>query len=191
MRRMLALLAVAMVMASCATSPPTGAPGIARHDQLTFTIDRSERRLYVRRGARLIRVHPVAVGTAEYPTPIGLWLFQQVDINPDWNPPPGREWTRDRRYTPPGHPDNPMGRARLIFDRPYTIHGTTDLGSLGRAASHGSIRIANLVAIELAALLLREGGSWRGSRWFRQMLADPTRMYPIRLARPVPIRIVE
>lgn len=189
MRRMLALLAAAMFVAGCATAP--AAPGFARNDDLTFTVDRSERKLYVRRGPRLIRIHDVAVGTHEYPTPTGLWLFQQVDINPDWNPPPGRDWTRNARYTPPGHPDNPMGRARLIFDRPYTIHGTADVASLGRAASHGSIRIANPVVIELAALLLRESGAWRGSGWFRQMLADPTRMYPIRLARPVPIRIVD
>ncbi len=192
MRRWTMLALLVAVLLTAMPEPAAARPTrTARADNLTFTIDRSERRLYVRRGRRLIRVHPVAVGTAEYPTPIGLWLFQQVDINPDWNPPPGRDWTRNRRYTPPGHPDNPMGRARLIFDRPYTIHGTADLRSLGRAASHGSIRIANLVAIELAALLLREGGSWRGSRWFQQMLADRTRMYPIRLARPVPIRIVE
>lgn len=184
MRGLLACLVVALVL--CA---PTVAS--ARNAGLSFTVDRSERKLYVRQGQRLIRVHDVAVGQDRYPTPLGFWLFHQVDINPDWNPPPGRDWTRRARYTPPGHPDNPMGRARLIFDRPYTIHGTDDLASLGRAASHGSIRIANSVAIELARLLLKEGRAWRGRRWFREMLRQPTRMYPIPLARPVPILIVD
>ena len=184
MRWLLALVA----LLACAA--PASAPAADR-EVLNFTVDRSERRLYVRRGARLIATHPVAVGTELYPTPLGAWLFHQVDINPDWNPPPDRAWTRESRYTPPGDPENPMGRARLIFDRPYTIHGTNDLASLGRAASHGSIRIANPVVIGLAQLLLKEGGAWRGQRWFRAMLADPTRMYPIPLARPVYIRIVE
>lgn len=55
-----------------------------------------------------------------------------------------------------------MGRARLLYNPPYTIHGTDELDSLGKAESHGSIRVANDVAIELAELLLREGGAWQG-----------------------------
>ena len=159
-------------------------------NELQFTIDRSQRKLYVHRGSRLIRIHDVAVGMRAYATPLGSWAFHQVDINPDWTP-PDSDWARRSSYTPPGHPDNPMGRVRMIFKRPYTIHGTDALESLGQAASHGSVRIANAVAIELAELLLKEGGSWHGRLWFQAMLANPRQMYEIPLEKRIPIRIVE
>lgn len=183
MRNWLWLLLALLVVAT---------PAAARRDrQLAFVVDRSERRVYIYRGPRLVRVYAVAVGKPGYETPLGVWHFHQVDINPDWNPPPDRDWTRNRSYTPPGHPANPMGRARLIFDRPYTIHGTRDFRSLGTAASHGSIRIADPIAVQLAELLLKEGGAWRGRRWFLAMLQDPMRMYPIPIARRVPISVIE
>ena len=56
----------------------------------------------------------------------------------------------DREPQPPGDPDNPMGRARLVYQMPYTIHGTDNLDSLGQAVSHGSIRLANEHVIPLA-----------------------------------------
>jgi lipoprotein-anchoring transpeptidase ErfK/SrfK len=161
----------------------------AQTAQLEFTVDRSERKLYVRRGEAVIQTAPVAVGKPGHATPTGSWEFTQVDINPDWTP-PNSDWSRDASYTPPGHPDNPMGRARLNYNRPYTIHGTEALHSLGTAASHGSIRVSNRVAIELAELLLREGGSWQGQEWFVGMLANPTRMYEIPLVTPKLIRVL-
>jgi murein L,D-transpeptidase YcbB/YkuD len=161
----------------------------AESGQLEFTVDRSERKLYVRRGENVIKTAPVAVGKSGHATPTGSWEFTQVDINPDWTP-PDSDWSRNASYTPPGHPDNPMGRARLNYNRPYTIHGTEALHSLGTAASHGSIRVSNKVVIELAELLLREGGSWQGQAWFDDMVADPTRMYEIPLEISIPIRVI-
>lgn len=177
-------------LAAAAAVAGAGAPAAVAADQLSFTVDRSDRKVYVRRGSEVVRSHDVAIGMSGHETPLGRWLFHQVDINPDWTP-PDSDWARDSSYTPPAHPDNPMGRARLIFNRPYTIHGTAVLGSLGKAASHGSIRVANRVSIQLAELLLKEGGAWQGRRWFRAMLANPRHMYEIPLARPIPIQVVE
>lgn len=157
-------------------------------EPLKLILDRSDRTLYVQQGSQVISTHAVAVGKPGYATPLGSWEFHQVDINPDWTP-PDREWSADASYTPPGHPDNPMGRVRMIFDRPYSIHGTDALSSLGKAASHGSVRIANKEAIELAELLLKEGGSWQGRGWYRRMLANPTKMYDIPLQERIPITI--
>lgn len=157
---------------------------------LNLVLDRSERMVYVQRGSQVIRTHEVAVGKPGHATPLGSWEFNQVDINPDWTP-PDSEWSEDASYAPPGHPDNPMGRVRMIFNRPYTIHGTDALHSIGNAASHGSVRMANDEAIQLAELLLKEGGSWQGQGWFQQMLSNPTEMYEIPLERGVPITIRE
>lgn len=163
---------------------------IAAEARLNLILDRSERTLYVQRGSEVISTHDVAVGKPGHDTPLGSWAFHQVDINPDWTP-PDSEWSADASYTPPGHPDNPMGRVRMIFDRPYSIHGTDALASLGKAASHGSVRIANEEAIELAELLLKEGGRWQGRRWYGRMLTNPTKMYGIRLEERIPITIRE
>ena len=184
------LLSYALIVAELSLISPQGSRASPSNlDKLQFIIDRSDRKLYVYRGSRLIRIHDVAVGMRGHATPLGSWAFYQVDINPDWTP-PDSAWARRSSYTPPGHPDNPMGRVRMIFHRPYTIHGTDALNSLGQAASHGSVRIANSEAIELAEILLKEGGRWQGRYWFQTMLAYPTRMYQIRLKTPVSIQIV-
>lgn len=162
----------------------------AEAGDIRFVIDRSDRRLRVYRGDELVRVDPVAVGRSRYPTPVGQWRFTRVDINPEWIP-PASDWTRGRHREPPGGPANPMGRARLLFDPPYSIHGTDDIASLGRAASHGSIRVSNEAVVVLAELLLKAGGSWEGPDWFRQKLDDPGRMYRIPLREPVDIEVVE
>lgn len=154
-----------------------------------FIIDRSERKLRVYRGDELVREEPVAVGRPRYPTPVGQWRFTRVDINPEWIP-PASDWTRGRHREPPGGPANPMGRARLLFDPPYSIHGTDDIASLGRAASHGSIRVSNDAVVGLAELLLKAGGSWEGRDWFQRMLDDRGTMYRIVLREPIAIEVV-
>lgn len=158
--------------------------------ELRFTVDLSDRKVRVYRGQQLVREHDVAVGTEEYPTPTGSWNFTQVDINPDWTP-PDSEWAEGETKQAPGAPGNPMGRARLIFNMPYTIHGTTETESLGNAESHGSIRAANPVVLELAQLLLRSGGAWEGDDWFRNMTSQRNQMFEIPLPDPVPIEVVE
>lgn len=158
--------------------------------RLTFIIDRQARRLHVRRGQEILAAHDVAVGQPDHPTPTGSWEIFRVDINPDWTP-PDSSWSADREYKPPGHPQNPMGRARLMFDPPYTIHGTDVEGSLGHAASHGSVRVANPVVLQLARELLIEGGQWQGEHWFQTMVDRPHEMFTLVLDDPVPIHIVD
>lgn len=181
--RMFAYIAAA---AAAAVSPVAA----SAETNLNLVLDRSERTVYVKRGSTVIDTYEVAVGKSGHATPLGSWEFHQVDVNPDWTP-PDSEWSQDESYTPPGHPDNPMGRVRMIFNRPYTIHGTDSLHSIGKAASHGSVRMANEEAIELAELLLKEGGAWKGEGWYQQMLSNPTEMYEIPLESGIPITITE
>ena len=96
----------------------------------------------------------------------------QVDINPEWVPPKSEEWAEDEETKAPGAADNPMGRARLVYRMPNTIHGTDDMASLGTATSHGSIRVANPVALKLAEVFLKAGGAWDGDQWFQQMVQN-------------------
>lgn len=155
-----------------------------------FLVDLSERRLQVMRGSQMVGSHEVAVGSAEWPTPTGRFSFDRVDINPDWTP-PDSEWAEEREPKQPGEEGNPMGRARLVYDRDYTIHGTEEIESLGADESHGSIRVANEDVLALAELLLKAGGAWEGKSWFADMAAQPTRMFSIDLQEPVAIEIVD
>lgn len=172
-------------------------PAIARARQqarsevgeLRFVIDISDRQLRIFRGDRVVRTEPVAIGSDEYPTPVGRWRFEQVDINPDWTP-PDSEWAEDEEPKDPGEEGNPMGRARLAFHQDYSIHGTDELDSLGTNQSHGSVRAANPVVLELAQMLLKAGGAWDGEQWFADMVADPTRMHRIALEHPVEVEVV-
>jgi lipoprotein-anchoring transpeptidase ErfK/SrfK len=158
---------------------------------LHFLVDISDRKLRLLQGDRQLAEHPVAVGSEEWPTPTGSWQIHQVDINPEWIPPRDEEWAEEEPRRAPGDPENPLGRARLVYRMPNTIHGTDDVASLGKAQSHGSIRVANDVVLQLAETLLRAGGAWEGPEWFRGMIENRTREFPIRLEHPVPIEVRE
>ena len=157
--------------------------------ELKFLVDLSDRELRLMQGDQVIRTHQVAVGTEEWPTPTGSWELHRVDINPEWIPPKEEEWAEDEERKAPGDPENPMGKARLVYKMPNTIHGTDELNSLGKASSHGSIRVANEVVVQLAEMLLKAGGAWEGPQWFQQMLQNETREYGIDLPQPVPIEV--
>lgn len=158
---------------------------------LNVLVDISDRELRVRSGDRVVETHPVAVGSQEWPTPTGSWEFHRVDINPEWIPPKSEEWAEDETRKAPGDPENPMGRARLVYRMPNTVHGTDNLDSLGQAVSHGSIRAANDVALKLGEMLLKAGGAWEGPQWYQQMKENRTTEYQVDLQQGVPITVQE
>jgi lipoprotein-anchoring transpeptidase ErfK/SrfK len=146
----------------------------------------SDREVAVMEGDDTLRKYPIAVGKAKNPTPTGEFKIHQIDFNPDWTP-PDSEWSKDEVYTPPGHPDNPMGRARIIYQMPYTLHGTKDLKSLGKAQSHGSVRMANEDVIELAKLIMERSGTEKPADWYDRVLADSTKMESVKLVNSIPL----
>lgn len=158
---------------------------------LRFEVDISDRKIRMFQNDQLKATHDVAVGTEKWPTPTGEWEFHRVDLNPEWVPPKSEEWAKDEKRAAPGSPDNPMGRARLVYRMPNTVHGTDDLNSLGKASSHGSIRVANEVVLQLAEVLLKAGGAWEGPQWFQQMTQNRTEEYQIKLDQRIPIKVQE
>ena len=122
--------------------------------QLRIDVNIPANRLQVLDGDSVIRTYRVSVGMPGHDTPDGEFTIGRAEWNPSWRPPPGREWTREARFTPPG-PNNPMGRVKLFFAPLYYIHGTPDTANIGQAASRGCIRMRNRDVIELARLLHR------------------------------------
>lgn len=150
----------------------------------------SKRQLFVIEGSDTTRRYAISVGTDEYPTPQGEYEIHQIDWNPDWTP-PDSDWSEDESYKKPGEEGNPMGRARIIYDMPYTIHGTKALESLGKAESHGSVRMANEEVIELGRFLMERSGTGRSEEWFERVLSDSTTMESVTLEQPIQLTNVE
>lgn len=156
---------------------------------LLLEVDIASRQLNVYRNERLVESNPVAVGSAEWPTPTGEWTVGQVIFNPRWHP-PEESWAVDEEVAEPGDPDNPLGRAQLVYRAPNSIHGTNAPESLGQAVSHGSIRVSNEVAIRLARMVMESGGATGSNADAERALANPTERVDIAIPNPVPIRVV-
>ena len=100
-------------------------------------IRRSEFRLEYFHHLRRVGSYPIAVGTQGLETPAGDYEIQGKQINPVWQVPES-PWAGSKagKLISP-EPKNPIKARWLGFDGSAGIHGTTELDSLGQAASHG------------------------------------------------------
>jgi L,D-transpeptidase ErfK/SrfK len=100
-----------------------------------------DRKLVLLEGERVLKVYDVAVGAPATPSPRGEFKIVSHAINPVW------------KNVPPG-PANPVGTRWLgLSIKGYGIHGTNAPGSIGKAASHGCIRMRNRDVEELFGLV--------------------------------------
>lgn len=95
-----------------------------------------------------VRHHKVAVGTPRWPTPTGKFSIDEIQWNPWWLPPKS-DWAKSAEKTPPG-PGNPLYPVKLMMEKALRIHGTRSTWSIGRAASHGCMRMYRDEARDLA-----------------------------------------
>jgi murein L,D-transpeptidase YcbB/YkuD len=145
-------------------------------------------RLDVWQGGVRTGSYSVAVGSPQFPTPIGEFEVSEITWNPWWLP-PRSEWARAEKAQPPG-PRNPMGRVKLKVGGDYYLHGTSDVSSIGRAASHGCVRLRNSDALELARTLWSAADLELSAALVDSLEADParTRRAPLSCRVPVTIR---
>ena len=93
-----------------------------------------DRKLAVLEDGLVLRVFPVAVGAAESPSPDGEFQIINRLSNPTYYHP--------GKVIPAG-PANPLGSRWIGLNlKGYGIHGTNVPRSIGKAASHGCIRMA-------------------------------------------------
>jgi lipoprotein-anchoring transpeptidase ErfK/SrfK len=161
-----------------------------RADGLEIEVDIAARELHVRRGGQISETHPVAVGSDEWPTRTGEFTIDQVVLNPRWVP-PDEEWAEDEDEVEPGDPENPLGVAQLIYDRPRSVHGTNEPESIGQAVSHGSIRVSNDVARDLARQVMEAAGVQDADQRLERAEQNPDQSQTIQLPRGIPIRVME
>lgn len=122
---------------------PNGTTGWVRAEEVrTFrvasriVVDLSQRRLRLYRSGTLVLQTRVAVGAPATPTPVGRYFVNERYVLPDAGGPFG------------SHALGISAHSEALQDSwvengPIAIHGTNAAWSLGRAASHGCIRVAN------------------------------------------------
>ena len=110
-----------------------------------IVVDLSERSLRLYRSGNLALQTPVAVGASATPTPRGRYFVNERYELPDARGPFGPAALGISAHS------NVLEHV-WVQDGPIGIHGTNEPWSIGRAASHGCIRVANSVMRRLFRL---------------------------------------
>lgn len=107
-----------------------------------IVVDLSARTLDLYNGLTLEKGYRCAVGTGGFPTPRGSWKIVQKRYRPTWSNPAPNGWGKGMPASIAPGPSNPLGtRALNLNASGIRIHGTNKDGSIGRAASHGCMRM--------------------------------------------------
>jgi lipoprotein-anchoring transpeptidase ErfK/SrfK len=120
-------------------------------------IDTKERLLEVFDGDQLVCVFPITPGSTTLPAPVGTWKILGVATMPWFRYDEGmlNYGVRTENYfnLPPG-PNNLVGILWMGLNKTgIGIHGTNNPETIGRAASHGCIRLANWDAARVKDLV--------------------------------------
>jgi len=131
------------------TPAESGAPR-----KVSIKIDTKTNMLGVFQNEKLIAAYPVTIGSTQTASPIGEWKVRGIAKLPrfryDKEMLKHGERSGNFHMLPPG-PRNPVGVMWIALNKKgIGMHGTDNPGSIGRAASHGCIRLANWDVVRLA-----------------------------------------
>lgn len=131
------------------------APAPAPPPEPYLLLKLAERRVYLMDDAagKSPEGFPVAIGRKGYETPTGHFQVNEMVVNPDFllfdfqNPE-----RKERGRMPPG-PNNPLGLRWIGFAYAHGwnigFHGTPKPDALGKAVSHGCVRMRNTDVVRL------------------------------------------
>jgi lipoprotein-anchoring transpeptidase ErfK/SrfK len=104
-----------------------------------------DRKIVLMEDGQVVKVYPIAVGKKSTPSPHGNFHIVSRLVKPTWYQP--------GKLVGPG-PGNPLGTRWMgLGYKGYGIHGTNMPNSIGKAASHGCIRMRNHDVEELFELV--------------------------------------
>lgn len=122
-----------------ASAVSTNAPPVLENVNLVLNL--KEKHVYVYKGDTVLAKYPVAIGKKGWETPVGDWYVMEKIENPGWT-----SFKDGKTKIKPG-PKNPLGERWIGFwtDGKDTIgfHGTPNPESIGKAVSHGCVRMHN------------------------------------------------
>ena len=101
--------------------------------------------------------YPATLGSAKDPLPLGDWKINGVKRDPTYSYNPALFWDAkadQAKATLPAGPNSPVGVVWIDLSKENMgIHGTPSPSLIGKAQSHGCIRLTNWDASELAGLV--------------------------------------
>src|SRR5436305_2054098 len=121
---------------------------------IVIKIDTKINMLGVFQGEKFIAAYPVTIGSAHTASPIGEWKVRGIAKMPPFRY--DKEMLQHGQrsgnfHLLPTAPRNPVGVMWIALNKKgIGIHGTNEPGSIGRAATHGCIRLANWDVVRLA-----------------------------------------
>ena len=123
-----------------------------------IVVDKSDGTLKAFDGAgKLLAAFTATMGSTHDPLPIGTWKIVGKAYNPPFSLDPELMWDLPddgkKLQLPPG-PNGPVGVVWIDLSKEhYGIHGTPDPETIGRAESHGCVRLTNWDAARLAQMV--------------------------------------
>ncbi|CAN5323128.1 hypothetical protein BH18GEM1_BH18GEM1_12290 [soil metagenome] len=137
-------------------------------DDIYLHVSLSHRQLAVRKGSEILHRFPVGIGTGarlarrdgegwRFDTPTGVFTIGRKKKDPVWYVPDWHYVERDLPV-PPAYSDEryihgALGDYALYLTDEIAIHGTRDASSVGRASSHGCLRMTNDAIATVYALV--------------------------------------
>ena len=104
-----------------------------------------DRKTVLMEDGQVVKIYPIAVGKKSTPSPNGNFHIASRVVKPTWY--------QAGKVVGPG-PANPVGTRWIgLGYKGYGIHGTNMPNSIGKAASHGCIRMRNHDVEELFELV--------------------------------------
>jgi lipoprotein-anchoring transpeptidase ErfK/SrfK len=124
---------------------------------ITVHVSTTDNILRVLTGDKVVAAFPVTIGSAQTESPLGNWKIRAIAKFPNFRYDKKMlnqgERSADFKMLPPG-PNNPVGILWIALNKKgIGIHGTNDPDSIGRASSHGCIRLANWDVAKLAEMV--------------------------------------
>lgn len=106
---------------------------------------------------KLIAVFTVTTGSSHDPLPLGNWKINGTSFNPEFSYDASLFWdvpdSKGEHLLPPG-PNGPVGVVWIDLSKEhYGIHGTPEPQTIGRAQSHGCVRLTNWDAARLVQMV--------------------------------------
>jgi len=123
-------------------------PSPAIGDGYGIVIDKSTFSLILYKGQEILKIYPIAIGAVESETPVGRFEIINKVTDPVWY------WEGKAISPYKKNKNNQLGTRWIGISEPhYGIHGNNDPSSIGKAISHGCIRMHNKDIEELADIV--------------------------------------
>jgi lipoprotein-anchoring transpeptidase ErfK/SrfK len=118
---------------------------VAGTPKRVIVVSLEDRKLALIEDGQVTKVYTVAVGKPSTPSPVGAFTIERRVANPTYH--------HNGKTVLPG-PGNPVGTRWMgLSKHGYGIHGTNEPKSIGKAASHGCIRMSQADLEEFYALV--------------------------------------